>query len=99
MPPDDLLDDDVRVFLQHFGGIEVVLPEIDRATEVFRQERHQPRHERVAEDHGSRQRRVVDLGDEPAFFVRFVRPGRLDDARPAWPDRTQREVGLPQHTR
>ena len=64
-------------------GIEVVLPEIDRAAEVLRQKRHEPRHERVAEDHRARQRRVGDLGDEAAFFVGRCRAGRLDDARAA----------------
>ena len=78
--PDDFLDDDVRVFLRHDVGIEVVLPEIDRAAEVLGQERHQLRRERVAEDHGARQGWVVDLGDEVADFIGRRGAGRLDHA-------------------
>ena len=35
MPPDDLLDDDVRVFLLDQVRVEIVLPHVDGAAEVL----------------------------------------------------------------
>ena len=50
MAADDLLDDDVGMLLLDHCGIEIVLPQVDGAAEVFRKERYQRRDERVAKD-------------------------------------------------
>src|SRR5260370_38957664 len=55
MPPDDLLDDHVGMFLENGIRVEIVLPQIDRAAEVLGREWREPRKERVAEDHRPRQ--------------------------------------------
>ena len=47
MPRDELLNDDVRLLPRDLIEIELVLPEIGRATEVFRQKRNQASGKRI----------------------------------------------------
>lgn len=42
MPSDDLLNHHVGVLPRDRVGVEIVLPEVDRAAEMFREKRHEP---------------------------------------------------------
>src|SRR5437667_5026609 len=53
MPTDDFLDHDVGTLFGDEIGVEVVLPDVHRAAEMLGQERHEPRDERIAENHGA----------------------------------------------
>ena len=92
---DPLLDDDLRALLLNDLRIDVVLPEIDCATELLGQERHQCRAERIHEHHSARSV-VRRLGDDARVRQPAVGIPRLEDAGDGIPG-DQHEVLLAKH--